>query len=216
MEKTLIIKNEGEKMKNKRKIIFITGILVLIMALSGCAAILDKLAVLRGDLIGNRFEISVYDHYANKTLETNGTKITVGLLENDANNNVESTGFESSVLEITINGKEMLQVGNTVIFAEEGLDMVEDFQTPTDIDVNSGGGFVPLDRFINDLKNQLGKEKTIIISSQMGIPIGVYQGENVYVTVPDDLPKMTRLNIDGRSLYIHRANYVIIDTDMIQ
>lgn len=216
MEKTLIIKNEGEKMKNKRKIIFISGILVLIMALSGCAAILDKLAVLRGDLIGNRFEISVYDHYANKTLETNGTKITVGLLENDANNNVESTGFESSVLEITINGKEMLQVGNTVIFAEEGLDMVEDFQTPTDIDVNSGGGFVPLDRFINDLKNQLGKEKTIIISSQMGIPIGVYQGENVYVTVPDDLPKMTRLNIDGRSLYIHRANYVIIDTDMIQ
>ena len=216
MEKTLIIKSEGEKMKNKRKIIFITGILVLIMALSGCAAILDKLAVLRGDLIGNRFEISVYDHYANKTLETNGTKITVGLLENDANNNVESTGFESSVLEITINGKEMLQVGNTVIFAEEGLDMVEDFQTPTDIDVNSGGGFVPLDRFINDLKNQLGKEKTIIISSQMGIPIGVYQGENVYVTVPDDLPKMTRLNIDGRSLYIHRANYVIIDTDMIQ
>lgn len=216
MEKTLIIKNEGEKMKNKRKIIFISGILVLIMALSGCAAILDKLAVLRGDLIGNRFEISVYDHYANKTLETNGTKITVGLLENDANNNVESTGFESSVLEITINGREMLQVGNTVIFAEEGLDMVEDFQTPTDIDVNSGGGFVPLDRFINDLKNQLGKEKTIIISSQMGIPIGVYQGENVYVTVPDDLPKMTRLNIDGRSLYIHRANYVIIDTDMIQ
>lgn len=203
-------------MKNKRKIIFISGILVLIMALSGCAAILDKLAVLRGDLIGNRFEISVYDHYANKTLETNGTKITVGLLENDANNNVESTGFESSVLEITINGKEMLQVGNTVIFAEEGLDMVEDFQTPTDIDVNSGGGFVPLDRFINDLKNQIGKEKTIIISSQMGIPIGVYQGENVYVTVPDDLPKMTRLNIDGRSLYIHRANYVIIDTDMIQ
>lgn len=216
MEKTLIIKNEGEKMKNKRKIIFISGILVLIMALSGCAAILDKLAVLRGDLIGNRFEISVYDHYANKTLETNGTKITVGLLENDANNNFESTGFESSVLEITINGKEMLQVGNTVIFAEEGLDMVEDFQTPTDIDVNSGGGFVPLDRFINDLKNQLGKEKTIIISSQMGIPIGIYQGENVYVTVPDDLPKMTRLNIDGRSLYIHRANYVIIDTDMIQ
>lgn len=216
MEKTLIINNEGEKMKNKRKIIFISGILVLIMALSGCAAILDKLAVLRGDLIGNRFEISVYDHYANKTLETNGTKITVGLLENDANNNVESTGFESSVLEIIINGKEMLQVGNTVIFAEEGLDMVEDFQTPTDIDVNSGGGFVPLDRFINDLKNQIGKEKTIIISSQMGIPIGVYQGENVYVTVPDDLPKMTRLNIDGRSLYIHRANYVIIDTDMIQ
>ena len=50
----------------------------------------------------------------------------------------------------------------------------------------------------------------------MGIPIAVYQGKNVYVTVPDDLPKMTRLNIDGKSLYIHRANYLILDTEMMK
>ena len=118
----------------------------------------------------------------------------------------------SNVLEITVNGNQMFQVGNTVIFAEDGLDMVEDFETPDDIAVDSGGGFVPLDRFINNIKNDIGKEKTIIISSQMGIPIGVYQGEKVYVTVPDNLPKMTRLNIDGKSLYIHRANYLILDT----
>lgn len=49
----------------------------------------------------------------------------------------------------------------------------------------------------------------------MGIPIGVFQGNEVYVTIPSDLPKMTRLNIDGKSLYIHRANYVILDTEMI-
>jgi len=73
-----------------------------------------------------------------------------------------------------------------------------------------------MDRFINNIKNKIGKEKTIIISSQMGIPLAVYQGKNVYVTVPDDLPKMTRLNIDGKSLYIHRANYIILDTEMIK
>ncbi len=50
----------------------------------------------------------------------------------------------------------------------------------------------------------------------MGIPLAVYQGKNVYVTVPDDLPKMTRLNIDGKSLYIHRANYIILDTKMMK
>ena len=198
---------------NKKIIIGIMAILVL--ALSGCSAILDKISVLRGDLIGNRFEVSVYDHYSNKTLELNGSKITVGLLENAANIDIESQGFESSVLEITINGREMIQVGNTVIFAEEGLDMVEDFESPSNIDVSGGGGFVPLDRLINDLRNQIGKDKTIIISSQMGIPLGVYQGERVFVTIPDDLPKMTRLNIDGKSLYIHRANYVILDTDLM-
>lgn len=204
-------------MKTKRnlKFMLIIVLLALIGSLAGCALIRDKLAVLRGDLIGDNFVISVYDHYANKTLELEGSKITVGLFENEANDNAESTGFESSVLEITINGNQMLQVGNTVIFAEKGLDMVEDYEVPTDIEVNSGGGFVPIDRFINDLKNDIGKEKTIIISSQMGIPLGVYQGEDVYVTVPENLPKMTRLNIDGNSLYIHRANYVILDSEMI-
>ena len=200
----------------KNKKIKVAVLLVLILTLSGCSAILDRIAVLRGDLIGNRFEISVYDHYANKTLDLNGSKITVGLLENESNLTSESPGFESSVLEITINCREMIQVGNTVIFAEEGLDMVEDFQTPSNIEVSGGGGFVPLDRFVNDLRNNIGKDKTIIVSSQMGIPIGVYQGERVFVTVPDDLPKMTRLNIDGKSLYIHRANYVILDTDLME
>jgi len=94
--------------------------------------------------------------------------------------------------------------------------MVEDFQVPTDITVDKGGGFVPIDRLINNIKNNIGKEKTIIISSQMGIPIGVYQGKSVYITVPDNLPKMTRIHIDGKSLYIHRANYLILDTKMIK
>lgn len=203
-------------MKEKiNKKIILCVLIIMIFSLSGCAMIMDKISMIKGDLIGTHFTISTYDHYANKTLSLEGTKITVGLLENAANKD-ESVGFESSVLEITVNGDEMLQVGNTVIFAEDGLDMVEGFQIPTDIAVQSGGGYVPWDRYINDFKNKIGKEKTIIVSSQMGIPIGVYQGTNVYVTVPDNLPKMTRLNIDGKSLYIHRANYVIVDSDLIK
>jgi hypothetical protein len=38
----------------------------------------------------------------------------------------------------------------------------------------------------------------------------------VYVSVPDDLPKTTHLSIDGKSLYIHRANYTILDADMLE
>ena len=193
----------------------ITLISILLINLTGCASIRDKIASIRGDLIGKQFVISAYDNYANKILTVEGTKITVGLLENEANIDPEAAGYESSVLELTVNGKQMFQVGNTIIFAEDGVDMVEDFEMPTDVTVDSGGGFVPFDRLINELKNKIGKEKTIIISSQMGIPIGVYQGEEVFVTVPDNLPKMTRLNIDGKSLYIHRANYIILDTDMI-
>lgn len=205
------------KMQNKKylKLILIAILTIIVANLTGCAAIRDKIAMKKGGLIGNHFEVSVYDDYANKTLAVDGKKITVGILENEANINTGSKGEKSSVLEITINGKQMFQVGNTLIFAEDGLDMVEDYEIPSDLKVDSGGGFVPMDRYINNIKNKIGKEKTIIISSQMGTPIGVYQGKDVYVTVPDDLPKMTRLNIDGKSLYIHRANYLILDTDMM-
>lgn len=197
------------------KLITVIAISLIIIGLAGCAKIKDFIAVTKGDLVGGHYVISVFDNYANKTLSVDGKKITVGLLENDTNKDSTSDGFGSSVLEITVNGRQMIQVGNTVIFAEDGLDMIEDFEIPDEINVNTGGGFVPIDRFINNIKNKIGKSKTIIISSQLGIPIGVYQGESVYITVPDDLPKMTRLNIDGKSLYIHRANYVILDSSLL-
>lgn len=202
-------------MKKSRKLIMIFVVVLVLINLTGCAMLQDIVGTTRGEFMGQEFEISTYDHYANKTLTVAGSKITVGLLENSANFNAESSGYKSDVLEITVNGDQMLQVGNTVIFAEMGLDMVEDYEVPEEIYATTGGGFVPFDRFVNDIKNKIGKEKTIIVSSQMGIPIGVFQGSEVYVTVPEKLPKMTRLNIDGKSLYIHRANYIILDTEMM-
>jgi len=205
----------GINLKKSRKLIMIVVVVLVLINLTGCAMIRDIVKTTKGELIGQEFEISTYDHYANKTLTVSGSKITVGLLENSANFNAESSGYKSDVLEITVNGDQMFQVGNTVIFAEKGLDMVENYEIPEEINTTAGGGFVPLDRFVNDIKNKIGKEKTIIVSSQMGIPIGVFQGSEVYVTVPENLPKMTRLNIDGKSLYIHRANYIILDTEMM-
>lgn len=74
-----------------------------------------------------------------------------------------------------------------------------------------------MDRNINEIKNLIGTPKVVVISSQLGVPIAVYGGgEKVYYEIPDDLPKMTKLNIDGKALYIHRANYIIIDTNMIK
>ena len=54
-----------------------------------------------------------------------------------------------------------------------------------------------------------------MIKSQLGQPITAYSGDKVYWTVPKKLPKMTKLMIDGKALYIHRANYQIIDTALL-
>lgn len=204
-------------MKRKLKLINLVIIVCLVgTSIVGCAKIKDLVGKIKGDLVGQQFSISTYDDYGNKTLTVEGKKVTVGLLQNSDNFDKKSSEFKSEVLEITVNGNQMFQVGNTAIFAEDGLDMVEGYDVPKDVKVDSGGGYVPLDRYINNIKNKIGKEKTIIISSQQGIPIGVYQGKDVYVTIPEDLPKMTRINIDGKTLYIHRANYTILDSKMIK
>lgn len=34
--------------------------------------------------------------------------------------------------------------------------------------------------------------------------------------IPDDLPKFTKLMIDGKALYIYRANFQIIDKSLLE
>lgn len=69
--------------------------------------------------------------------------------------------------------------------------------------------------FVNKYKNMFGKSRVVVIKSQLGQPITAYSGEEVYWEIPDDLPKMTKLMIDGKALYIHRANFQIIDKELL-
>lgn len=55
----------------------------------------------------------------------------------------------------------------------------------------------------------------MVIKSQLGQPIAAFSGDDVYWEVPEDLPKMTKLIIDDKALYIHRANYQIIDKALL-
>lgn len=208
-------------MKSKRKY-FMVLLLVVAVAfnMTGCAWLDSEIADMKGELIGNSFDVSIYDNFGTNILNIHGDKVQVN------NNVVEvksvdsdgtwSTTYEmSSVTSNTIDGSNMEQVGNTVIYAEKGLNKITDFELPTDI-TTSGGTFNLLDRNINEIKNIIGTPKIVVISSQLGVPIAVYGGSKVYYEIPDDLPKMTKLSIDGKALYINRANYVIMDTDMIE
>ena len=68
---------------------------------------------------------------------------------------------------------------------------------------------------INKYKNAFGKAQVVVIQRQLGVPICAYSGEKVYWEVRDDLPKTTKLMIDGKALNIHRANIQIIDKALI-
>jgi hypothetical protein len=203
-------------MKKSGKLILTAIAVVSVCTLTACAAFQSVVENIQGKLLGDDFKILTYDDYGNNTLTAQGRNINIGLFENYANKTGE--GFESEVLEITVEGKQLLHVGSTIIFAEKGIDMVEDYDLSYLQKATTEGKatFVPLDRTVNKYTNLIGKKKTIIVKSQMGILIGVYQGDKVLVEIPSDLPKMTRLIVDGKSLYIHRADYEIFDTGMFQ
>ena len=87
-----------------------------------------------------------------------------------------------------------------------------------EISSNGGNGITDnaaLAKVLNRYKNDFGKSRVVVIKSQLGQPIAAFSGDDVYWEIPDDLPKMTKLMVDGKALYIHRANYQIIDKNLL-
>ena len=130
-----------------------------------------------------------------------------------------SGGYDlSSVITITIDGKEIESCGDTCIFMQNGLNPEVDFSTEV-IESNGGNGVTDntaVARYLNKYKNYFGKSRIVVIKSQLGQPIVAFSGDDVYWEIPEDLPKMTKLMIDGKALYIHRANYQIIDRSLLK
>ena len=208
----------------RKKKVFIAMAASFTLLLSGCSiGKLDSVInELHGSLIGNSYIIDTYDNYGNKTLETSGRKISI------TGNKIETTSYDSdgkeikgydlsSVITITIDGKEIESCGDTCVFMQTGLNPEVDF-TEESIRSSAGNGITDnaaVARYINRYKNYFGKSRIVVIKSQTGQPITAFSGDDVYWEIPEDLPKMTKLMIDGKALYIHRANYQIIDSDLL-
>ncbi len=215
------MKKTKKHMNKKVLLILLVGILAMI-PLAGWSWFQSVVDTIQGNLVGKSYTIYTYDNYGNKVLETNGDKISVN------GNRVQSTSYDSdgsvisnyelsSVITITIDGKEMESCGDTCIFVQKGLDAEVDF-TQEVIDSSSTGSVTELTsvaRFINKYKNYFGKSRVVVIKSQLGQPITAFSGDDVYWEIPEDLPKFTKIMIDGKALYIHRANFQIIDLDLL-
>lgn len=195
----------------------------VITGLTGCAANDDYMNDVKGNLSGNSYTIYTYDNYGQKVMTTTGDKINI------AGNKTKSKGYDSegnettsydvsSVITILIDGKEIESCGDTCIFEQKGLKPEVDF-TQEDIISHSTGKISEntyIAGILNSYKNYFGKSRVVVIKSQLGQPIAAYSGDEVFWKIPDDLPKMTKLMIDGKALYIHRANFQIIDKELLR
>ena len=205
-----------------KKAWLIAAILLLAACMAGCARLRSGIHDLHGSIIGNEYYIDVFDNTGIRTLRTHGKKIDID------NNVVEertyssttdewySTKTLSSVITITVDGNQLISCGDTCVFYDKRLVPEHEFYLDS-IDSNSSGlmDSALISGLVNNVKNQFGKPMVVVIKSQMGAPIYAFSGNKVYWEVQEDLPRFTKLMIDGKALYIHRANFQIIDKDLL-
>lgn len=196
----------------KKKIIaLVLGLAMLVGCATGCAYIGDYINTLKGGLVGNNYSIQEFDNFGTLVFTAHGNQVAMTA-------ETDSEGEPTSYIDITIDGYDWKHVGSTLVFAQDGVDVITDFQIPENMEIENSGstGLMPVDRYINSYKNLFGKECVVLVSSQTGTPICLFQGDDCYVTIPNDLPKMTRIHIDGLSVYVHRANVDIFPAEMFK
>lgn len=197
-------------------------LLLVLTALTGCAKWQSGIHDLHGSIIGNEYTVDVFDNSGIRTLKTHGKKIDIdnNIVEEKTyssdNDEWYSTKTLSSVITITIDGKQMISCGDTCIFYDKRL--APEYEFYLDSVESSSSGILDstlISGKVNSIKNAFGKPMVVIIKSQLGTPIYAFSGDRVYWEIPDDLPRFTKLMIDGKALYIHRANFQIIDKALL-
>lgn len=205
----------------KKKIVVVIALMLLLATLlTGCAGFQSDVNSLNGSITGNTYECQFFSNHGQKFMTMTGQKIDIN--ENIVRERIYTnkgwgyTKTLSSVITVTVDGNEVESCGTTILFIEDGLTPDVDF-TMQDITSVAQGILdnTIIANTVNRYKNWFGKSRVVVIQSQMGDPIMAFSGDEVYYTVCEDLPKTTKLMIDGHALYIHRANFQIIDKDLL-
>ena len=136
----------------------------------------------------------------------------------------------SSVVSIEIDGNNIESCGSTVLFYDNRLEKL-DMEIPTEVILDDSGNdsidasssFLFSDYWRLNFwwisHNQANKKvasRLVLIQSQEGDPICMFSGDSVSWKVSKNLPKTTEIEIDGMMVYIHRANFAIIDTSIFE
>ena len=209
-------------MRKTGRALTIAIILILMAGIAGCAQMQSGVHDLHGSIIGNEYNIDIFDNSGIRTLKSHGKKIDID------NNIVEEKTYAadtdqwyttknlSSVITITIDGKQLISCGDTCIFYDKRLSPEYEFYLDQ-IESDSSGllSSTLISGKVNSIKNKFGKPMVVVIKSQMGAPIYAFSGNKVYWEIEEDLPRFTKLMIVGKALYIHRANFQVIDKALL-
>lgn len=198
--------------------------IVMLLGLTGCgwAGLDNDIQEIKGSIKGCTYNCMFYSNTGERFMTVQGENISLSSNVVKERSYSEDDGWRyvytlSSVVTITVDGSQIENCGSTVIFAQDDLEPDADFEGIDSIESESNGitDWTMIAGVVNSYKNYFGKPTVVVIQSQLGVPICAYSGKDVYWEVCEDLPKTTKLMIDGKALYIHRANFQVIDRDLL-
>lgn len=155
--------------------------------------------------------IEIYDNDGTLVLTISGKEILIGnYLSRHAkhSNNVEIYS-PSDLFFLLIDGHRIDSCGDTILISCLNPEI-------NCYDVIFSSSMDVLMKEIKENKENYKKAYWVIIKSQTGKSICAYNCNEVAAEVMDDYPKITKILIDGQWLYVHRANFNIIDAKLIK
>lgn len=219
-----------------KRIINVILVIIMTLQLSGCGdnhlvtIVSENQEVEQNSIV---YEAMLYDNYGNNFLNFTGNEFTI------TPNKVKQCGWNtdgswtswydtSSVVTIEIDGNYIQSCGSTVLFKDARLEMLEipsqlsikntemDDKYALSVNDETFKTYLGLTNWWYDMreKGQHG-EKIVLIQSKDGYNIGSFIGNDITWQIADALPKTTEIMIDGLPLYIHRCNFTIIDSGLL-
>jgi hypothetical protein len=191
--------------------------MLLVFALSGCNLLGQGLSDIRSAFKGREAVIQTYDEESHIIDRIAGKSIDIAPENKFAISDSDGNTVEkSAVVNLTIGGKSMLHVGSTLIMYEQGLvDVFDEYAKTVDV-MNMDRSTPFVSRMVNKMHNLTdGKKYLILIRSQTGKPLATFVGNSVsYFATKID--KSTMFYVDGKSLFVYRADYTILELSLLQ
>lgn len=177
------------------------------------------------------FIAEFYDNTGEKWLTTQGSSFDISPNKVkeyywDSDGSWISGWTMSSVVSVDIDGESIESCGSTIIIYDNYL-VKQECVLPANYVNSADGESASIDSPNNirtfdywtidwwwmtkDTRNYTIGQKIVVIQSQEGDPICLFSGESVTWEVSKNLPKTTEITIDGAKLYVHRANFAVID-----
>ena len=217
-----------------KKIMAVIFTVILLLSLCACTDVntitMDASSSETDDAVKISYVADFYDNYGDQWLSVEGNSFNISPNKvkeyaYDSDGSWISSWTTSSVMSIDIDGNKIESCGSTVLFYDTRLEKI-DIDIPQNVDLTTENSYsvtTPSDLRASDYwslnwwfitKNQSNttvRSRMVIIQSQNGDPICMFNGDNVSWEVSRNLPKTTEIMIDGMPVYVHRANFAIVD-----